>query len=237
MKHLGIITPLIPEAKWFIKSPTRKKTIWLADNISLMVCGEGRDNAGHCVKQLLKYGVDGLIVVGMAGALDPELSPGDIVIPDVVMTEANQLYHCHSDWSIQLLDQFQSCNIKIVSYPLITSDTVVSGSNEKKRLFEQFNTCAVDMESAEVVALANAQHIPCTVIRVIIDPASYSFPDYLLALTDEFGEVAISRLILAALAHPGQLNKLLQLQGFYRQACEILKIVAKNPENLIASPH
>lgn len=237
MKHLGIITPLIPEAKCFIASPASKKPIQIAEYISLIVSGEGRTNASKSAIQLLDTGVDGLMVIGMAGALDPDLSPGDLVIPEVVMTETNQVYHCHSEWSTQLRDQINISNKKIVDYPLFTSDEVIVDALEKKQTYEQFNTCAVDMESAAVVALANEREVPCLVIRTIIDPADYTFPDYLIDLTDEYGEVPVFDLAMASLTRPRQLGRLLRLSGYYRQACETLKLLAKNPEILIASPH
>jgi adenosylhomocysteine nucleosidase len=237
VKHLGIITPLIPEAKCFIASPASKKPIQVAENISLIVSGEGKINTSESVIKLLDIGVDGLMIIGMAGALDPELSPGDLVIPEVVMTKTNQLYHCHREWSIQLRNQINISNKKIVDYPLFTSDEVIVDALEKKQTYEQFNTCAVDMESAAVVALANEHEVPCLVIRAIIDPAYYIFPDYLIALTDEYGKVPVFDLAMASLTRPRQLGRLLRLSGYYRQAYETLKLLAKNPEILIASPH
>ncbi|NNE36991.1 MAG: hypothetical protein HKN08_01700, partial [Gammaproteobacteria bacterium] len=170
-------------------------------------------------------------------ALDPELSPGDLLIPDNIMTDSNQVFHCHRDWSDQLRERFKPDVNKIITLPLFTAETVVTSSADKISLYKQFNAGAVDMEASVIAALANEQQIPCTVMRVIIDPADYSFPDYLMEITNEFGEVAIARLLMSALTHPQQLNKLIQLTGFYHRARKTLKILTENTENLMASPH
>ncbi len=237
MKHLGIITPLTTEARWFTKPSILKKPVSLTENISLIVSGEGKVNAREAALALLNNGADGLLVIGMAGALSPELSSGDLVIPDNIMTDSNRVFHCHLEWSEQLREKYKLKKNKITNSPLFTSDEVITNSIDKIGLYNQFNVCAVDMESSAVVALANEQKVPSTVMRVIIDPANYSFPDYLLTLTNEFGDVPVLRLIMTALTHPQQLNKLIQLLNFYHHASETLKILSKRPENLIASHH
>jgi len=85
--------------------------------------------------------------------------------------------------------------------------------------------------------LANQHKFPCMVIRAIIDPVTYSFPDYILKLTNEFGELSLIRLIPSVLLHPLELKKLYQLVIYYRRACNTLKKIAKSTEKLIAASH
>lgn len=237
MKHIGIVAPLIPEARCFTNSPVRKQAVSISDRLSLIVSGEGQVRASEATNTLLELGVDGLIVVGMAGALDPALSPGDLLIPEVIISESNQKYYCDKVWSSHIHEQIHNDSHNISIHPLYTSANVICKSEDKLKLHQQIQACAVDMESAAVMALAYQHKIPCMVIRTIIDPVNYAFPDYIFKLTDEFGEIPLTRLIPTVLLHPLELKKLYQLVIYYHQATLTLKKIANLMGKLTTTGH
>ena len=221
---MGLLHPLFLKRNVSLKPPYASKLSVFSNRLSLIVSGEGQIRASEATNTLIESGVDGLIVVGMAGALDPALSPGDLLIPEVIISESNQKYYCDKVWSSHIHEQIRNDSHNISIHPLYTSANVICNSEDKLKLHQQTQACAVDMESAAVIALGPYQHqIPCMVIRTIIDPVNYAFPDYIFKLTDEFGEIPLTRLIPTVLLHPLELKKLYQLVIYYHQATHTLK--------------
>src|SRR5690606_18771929 len=61
---------------------------WLdGHEVRVAVSGPGRENAARGAHELIVAGCDALVVWGVAGALEPALRPGDVVLADVIRTE------------------------------------------------------------------------------------------------------------------------------------------------------
>lgn len=120
------------------------------------------------------------IMAGLAGALDPALGVGDVVIDD--------------------------CPAQILPPPGVlrgqihSADQLVSTAAQKSALFAETYAVAVDMETAVVRAWARQRRIPLIAIRAISDAADQSLDPQLLRLVDDWGTprpAAVARYLAA----------------------------------------
>ena len=133
----------------------------------------------------------GFIMAGLAGALDPSLRIGDVVIDD-----------CPGEF----LPHAQCRAGKIV-----TSKTIVATPSEKRLLFEKTGALAVDMESAVVRAVAAKLNVPFVSIRAISDAAGESLDPAVLRMVDKFGNPRLIDLAFAIIGKPALIPRLVRL--------------------------
>src|SRR5437763_1792357 len=110
-----------------------------------------------------------VVSAGVCGALSPELRPGDLVVPDVVLGPAGERF----------------ATVEVAGLPragaLAGVTDVVETPAAKARLWVQTRALACDMESAVILAWARARGIPAAVIRGVSDPADRGVPADLAA--------------------------------------------------------
>jgi hypothetical protein len=148
--------------------------------------------AGRRLDQNILRGIDGgVILAGLAGALDPALNVGDIVfeaIPD-------------KSWSPL---PFRQCKIH-------TSDHLISSIEEKRQLFVETGCAAVDMEGAIVRRLAESAGLPMLHIRAISDSAAEALPERMVNWIDDLGEPQFPRIAADMLRYPSQISTMMRL--------------------------
>jgi 4-hydroxy-3-methylbut-2-en-1-yl diphosphate reductase len=127
-----------------------------------VVCtGMGAKRSRASASKLADEPARAVIVAGFAGALDPSLEPGDVVVADVVSGPEGRS-QCESASLVTLL---REAGLRVVVGTIASRDHVVVG-NERQALFDQ-GACAVDMESAWLAAAATAR--PFSVVRAVVD--------------------------------------------------------------------
>lgn len=131
---------------------------------------------------------------GIAGALDPALAVGDVVI-DAPPTLADQL--------LALLPGARTG--KIVGRSRITATMV-----EKSLLRSATGAAAVDMESHIAARVAARHGLPFAAIRTISDTAQDSLPPAALVGMKANGGVALGRVLASLARRPAQLPALLR---------------------------
>jgi len=133
----------------------------------------------------------GVILAGLAGALDPALNVGEIV------------FEATPDGSFGPLP-FRQCKIH-------TSDDIISSSEEKQRLFVESGCAAVDMEGAIVRRAAEPAGIPMLHIRAISDTAAEALPERMMSWIDDVGEPLFHRIAPDMLLYPSQISTMMRL--------------------------
>ncbi|MEP6936724.1 MAG: hypothetical protein ABI871_01510 [Chthoniobacterales bacterium] len=105
-----------------------------------------------------------LISAGFAGALDSDLSVGDIVI-------SRNFSHP------QLLDLARrSIGGPVHSGQVVNTSRVVEFALDRRQLAERTGAIAVDMETESIARLCAARHLPMLSLRAISDTAVAPFP-------------------------------------------------------------
>lgn len=181
---IGFVTGLQAEAKIARSLPC------------LAISGGGRAEATvRKIDGLIEAGVEGLVSFGIAGALDPALKTGDIVVSATVIDAGGRRYVGDPAWLEKILAHMPK------SYPghVYGSDHMVSAVADKARILKQYGCIAVDMESHHTARAAMRQRLPFLVIRTIADAASDHLPAALGAGVDAEGRTHAWPIIAALL--------------------------------------
>jgi len=151
--------------------------------------------AERLAKHLANNRYDALIVVGLAGGLDPKLRAGDAVLYDLCYdaraTEFGRLEQpAHekaaviaSDdaWSDFLFEALTKSDLPFVRAPGITVNRIITEAKDKLTLGARYGAAAVDMETYEALIACARLDLPAATLRVISDEAGLDLPDFNLA--------------------------------------------------------
>jgi adenosylhomocysteine nucleosidase len=150
--------------------------------------GIGKVNAAILCQLLIQRGVSHIIMTGVAGALEPSLQVGDIVISrdtlqhDVDVTglgyELGLIPGDEKRWhadnhlaELALMAAQDFAEVNAVMGTIATGDVFVADLASKTRLFDTFGAACVEMEGASVAQVCHKFEIPFVIIRSISDTA------------------------------------------------------------------
>ena len=215
MSHLGVITGLAAEAAIATSAAGNRR-------VTVVCAGASSARAERLAEDLVAGGADALLSFGIAGGLEPDLKPGDVVLPVAVRDGAAD-HPTDAAWHARV-----SREIAARAGLLVGSDRVVPHPGEKRARRAATGAAAVDMESHAVARVARRHGVPFLVLRVISDGAHGRLPRAALhgVATDgraRPGAVA-ARLALA----PWQLPALLRLRRDSARAFRRLGRVARD---------
>ena len=183
------------------------------------VAGGNPVRAGELARALAARGATALFSMGLAGGLDPALSPGDVVLADAVATPEGLLHPCDADLRALLLGRL---GMAVATGRVAGSDAMVVDVAAKRALRNVTGAVAVDMESHGIAAVAAALGLPFAAIRVVIDPADRAVPPAATLGMDAEGNARPLRVALALLRRPGDLPGLLALGRDNARAMKVL---------------
>lgn len=165
----------------------------MGKKVVLTRSGVGKVNAAVCTQILIdRYGADAIVFTGVAGAVDPELDIGDIVISsssvqhDVDVTALGfargtipyqETSEYPADSALADLAETTGRQLfpgrcrrgKILSGDQFVADRAVVGA-----LYEQFGGACTEMEGASVAQVCYMNGIPHVIIRSMSDKADGS---------------------------------------------------------------
>jgi nucleoside phosphorylase len=224
----GIVSALGAEARHFgLAAPRRNTLTSLANGMLLAVTGIGCEAAGRGARALVDAGVTALTSWGMAGGLDPALSPGTIVLPDEVVDRDGTAFATTMQWRERLRSAAIAARRPVAIGRLLTSLQPIGSVTDKARAFHETGAVAVDMESVAVAEVAAAHRLPFMAVRVVVDTAADALPRAALAASHE-GSVRLRSLLGAAALTPGEIRALIKLTWRYRAASRSLAAVARS---------
>lgn len=187
---IGVICAMQKEYELFYGMLTNRSEVDescvgnIADKtVCVVVSGIGKANAAATTQRMLdRLGIDEMFSIGVAGAADPYLKPGDIVI--------GNSYCYHDVWcgkpnmpgQVQGLPAvfpsgfgrwIEKIDHSMYVGTIATGDRFVQTREEiekiKNFLPASHNVIAVDMESAAIAQVCYQNEIPFTSIRIISD--------------------------------------------------------------------
>ncbi|MBI1764699.1 MAG: hypothetical protein HYR56_25015 [Acidobacteria bacterium] len=137
-----------------------------------------------------------LLVIGLAGALDPRLRTGDVVLYDRCLDgrkleaawRAGKLegflineqdgIPCNERLGQKLFERCSERGLPSQRVAGLLVERVIIEAQQKRALFERTQAATVDMETYLVWAAAAEFHLPCAAVRVVMDEAASDLPDF-----------------------------------------------------------
>lgn len=218
MSRIGFVTGLLSEADCLDTASGTRSEIY---DLRFAAGGSpGRALAG--AHMLVDQGATALVSFGIAGALTPELAPGDIIIGSKVLNGAGAEFSADTDWAKTLVDRL----VRAHKGTMMTTEHGVASPREKARLHRQSNAIAVDMESAGVAAAAAERSIPFIAIRAIADSAARSIPQSALVGLAPDGTTRPLAVMGQLALRPWELPALMRLGSDTATAMKSLRRVA-----------
>jgi adenosylhomocysteine nucleosidase len=194
-------------------------------DVALAATGDGARNAREGVAALLgASGARALIVIGVSGALSPELATADLVVASRVIDEEGRARAADVE-AVAAATRATGGRAAAIMSARRIADSV----EEKRRLAQQAGggLAVVDLESASYVAAADAAGIPWLVLRAVSDTAGEALPPLLNRSLDAGGAVSRGRVLRGLLGDPGALPVLLMLR---KRVAECALVLARAAE-------
>jgi adenosylhomocysteine nucleosidase len=173
-----------------------------------------------------------LVSFGIAGALAPNLKPGDIILSTEVIDADRRWLTGES-----LLPRIPElvAQIGAIEGPVLGAQIIVATKADKRRAWQETGAIAVDLESVVVARAAAALGIPFLVLRAIADPATRALPPAALLPLAYDGTLDVRRVLGSVMRRPQQLPSLLAVAREALQALEALVEPARALHRVLAS--
>ena len=149
--------------------------------------------------------VRGIISIGIAGALAPDVPVGEIVIAERIVT-ACDAFETDAKWTARLAGSLREAAIGAI----LGRGTIADTPDVKALLFETRRAIAVDMESHLAAQAAQKHGLPFAALRVISDRADQALPPAALAAMNPDGSIALGRVLWSIAKRPGQIPALIR---------------------------
>jgi adenosylhomocysteine nucleosidase len=144
--------------------------------------------------------LEAVVSTGYAGALDPKLQIGDIVVATQVLdSQTQEIYLCAPLQSRDREGALSLANLNgFFSGIVLSQNRIATNIEEKGQLFRQTGACCVEMEAAGVALRAKRAGLPFYCIKVVSDTANESFAlDFNKMRTSE-GRLARGKIMIHA---------------------------------------
>lgn len=158
-------------------------------NVVVIKCGVGKVNAARVTQILIdKFNVGYVINVGAAGALNPLLNIGDIVIGekliqhdfDITAFDHDKGYitgvgdYIYSDSTLvkklkKIANRLSENDYNVKSGVIATGDIFCTDVEMKNKIYSKFDADCVEMEGAAIAQVCYLDKIPFVVLRSISD--------------------------------------------------------------------
>ncbi|MBO6521917.1 MAG: hypothetical protein JJ900_18310 [Rhodospirillales bacterium] len=167
------------------------------------------------VEALIGLGVDALVSFGSVGAVSPDQKPGDLLVGTSVLDDDGGRYTPDEDWSARIADVSGARPATVIGIDYIAH------ARDKARFAAQ-DIAGIDMESHCVAKLAGEAGVPFAVLRAVVDPYDFEFPDYVLDAVRPDGSISLLPVIAGVATQPWTIGRLLDLNRFNKSAMESL---------------
>jgi len=161
---------------------------WRGHDLALVRSGVGKVNAALCTQLLIdRYDLDAVLCTGSAGALDPALDIGDVVIAsdcvhhDVLVDFMGLLrgqipFTDHRFFETHPVLRRHALEVGLTDHRVqagrvLTGDTFVEDESQRRRLRAELDGACVEMEGAAVGQVCAVNDVPYLVVRAVSDHA------------------------------------------------------------------
>jgi hopanoid-associated phosphorylase len=190
----------------------------------LIQSGPGAVCAARAARAAVADGATALVSWGIAGALEPELAPGTVVIPTRIAAGEKYL-PTDAAWSARLAERLQG-ELTVHRGDLLAAEHVLGTPRTKARAALESGCVAVDMESGAIAGVAAQAGVPVVVVRVIADGVTDTLPPNIADWVTADGRRRVGPVLNAILA-PSQWRDLARLARRHRVADRALVKLAR----------
>lgn len=201
MKRIGIIIAMqeeLEEMQKYIKESKEKEIKHITyiegkigeKNVVIVQCGIGKVNAAMVTQELIDtYNIEYIVNIGVAGALNPMLNIGDVIIANkLIQHDFDITAFGHSKGYItgvgdyietdktltskieKLVTKIDTTNEYKIKFGTIASgDIFCTDVSMKEKIYSKFNADCVEMEGAAIAQVCYLNEIPFIVMRSISD--------------------------------------------------------------------
>jgi adenosylhomocysteine nucleosidase len=145
--------------------------------------------------------IRGVISFGVAGALDPSLKSGDVVVATEVMA-GDARWLAGLALNEELITSLALGRRRVVRGGLAGVEEIVAAQARKAALWIQTGASAVDMESHIAAAYADEAGLPFAALRVISDPAHRALPALARSAIKPNGEIDVRKVLRGVVREP-----------------------------------
>ncbi len=196
-----------------VSSPTRGISIWVRstaeDEYIAVSGGMGTTAALRSFAAAEHIGtLDMVLSVGLAGALDDGMQPGDCYIPSEVIDALTGERYSLTDGNRKQ---------RLVTTPRVADE------HEKGRLHDTYGAVLVDMEAAAIVRLAQIRGIPVCCFKAVSDARGTRLPD-INPFIDEYGQLRMVPFLGSVALRPHLWGSLIQLGTMSAKAAKTLAV-------------
>lgn len=170
-------------------------------SVAAGLTGIGTTAAAEATRSVLsaEATVDHVVMVGIAGAVDPELEIGAVIVPEEVVDESGATFRPVQDFGRRRRGR------------LLTTDALYNRPEDLDRLRAD-GVVAVDMETAAVAGVCEERSTPWSVLRAISDRAGDPLTDgEVVGLADEDGSADVRAVVRWVARRPWRVGHLLKL--------------------------
>ncbi|MGH9742265.1 MAG: hypothetical protein ACRD51_07925, partial [Candidatus Acidiferrum sp.] len=175
-----------------------------SDEVTVLLTGIGAESAAKAMLSIPVELHEVCISTGLAGSLDPALTPGDAVVARNLESRDG---NCRVASSPGLVDLAAACGAKPVQVS-VTSERIVATAEEKETLSGKGSI--VEMESAHILAIATQNLVPAVAVRVISDAADEDLPVDFARILDSHGNLKMGGLLKEVGLSPYRIPMLIQ---------------------------
>jgi hopanoid-associated phosphorylase len=184
-----------------------------------VVIGAGDRERTAALVEIAVQGANCLMSFGIAGALEPTLRAGDVVISAEVVSDCG-LWRADERFQTHVTDLARG--IGAFRGAVFGATTILATESDKNRTWRETGAVAVDLESDVVARIASRAGIPFLVARTIADTACRELPPAALIPLSEGGTPNLARVLASLLRRPRQIGALIRLARETRMALSAL---------------
>jgi hypothetical protein len=171
----------------------------------IAVTGPGAPDAAASVAALEAQGAACIVSFGLAGALAPDLAPGEVLYPNAVTgRDTGAGFLADPSWRLKLGGGG-------TQYLLVSSRTPLLTPADKAALGLETAAHAVDMESFALAEAAHARGLPFVAIRAISDSSETVIPPAAVRAMTAQGRLNVTPIVAALLTGRARLSAFQEL--------------------------
>jgi adenosylhomocysteine nucleosidase len=196
--------------------------------ILIVKTGVGTKKAASAARLILKsYKPHLVLSVGAAGAVDPALNTGDIVVINKIFQKNGDCFICDDQISRNAFQLIRESGYSVSRGDCMTINRFIHSRQEKKRIFSMSAPSIVDMESAAEARVFSSSNISFLNVRVISDTArsdTFNINNYILQKKKISGTF---NLYFYFLKKPSEILKSIRLRKDLRKTSKIILSVVE----------